>query len=116
MSVRAAHVARGQPIRDLEVQLGDALAATFAALGTLVALQARHRTGRGQVVDSAIYEAVLALMESLLPEWELAGYQRELNELLDRPEALAHAPATVRRLRRQRQKRLAQRREGRASA
>ncbi|HXT89436.1 MAG TPA: CoA transferase, partial [Trebonia sp.] len=59
------------------ISLGDALAATFAALGTLVALQARHRTGRGQVVDSAIYEAVLALMESLLPEWELAGYQRE---------------------------------------
>jgi formyl-CoA transferase len=59
------------------VSLGDALAATFAALGTLVAIQARHRTGRGQVVDSAIYEAVLALMESLLPEWELAGYQRE---------------------------------------
>ncbi|MGH3280005.1 MAG: CaiB/BaiF CoA transferase family protein [Trebonia sp.] len=59
------------------VSLGDALAATFAALGTLVALHARQRTGRGQVVDSAIYEAVLALMESLLPEWELAGYQRE---------------------------------------
>jgi len=59
------------------ISLGDALAATFAALGTLVALQARHRTGRGQVVDSAIYEAVLALMESLLPEWELADYQRE---------------------------------------
>ena len=50
------------------VSLGDALAATFATLGTLVALHARQRTGRGQVVDSAIYEAVLALMESLLPE------------------------------------------------
>ena len=59
------------------ISLGDALAATFAALGTLVALHARQRSGRGQVVDSAIYEAVLALMESLLPEWELAGYQRE---------------------------------------
>jgi len=59
------------------VSLGDALAATFATLGTLVALHARQRTGRGQVVDSAIYEAVLALMESLLPEWSLAGYQRE---------------------------------------
>ncbi len=46
----------------------------------------------------------------------LAGYQRELSDLLDRPEALTHAPATVRRLRRLRQKRLAQRREGRASA
>lgn len=59
------------------VSLGDALAATFAAIGTLVALHSRDRTGRGQVVDSAIYEAVLALMESLLPEWELASYQRE---------------------------------------
>ena len=59
------------------ISLGDALAATFAALGTLVALHARQATGRGQVVDSAIYEAVLALMESLLPEWSLAGYQRE---------------------------------------
>ena len=37
----------------------------------------RQRTGRGQVVDSAIYEAVLAMMESLVPEWQVAGYQRE---------------------------------------
>lgn len=59
------------------ISLGDSLAATFAAYGTLAALHARHRTGRGQVVDSAIYEAVLALMESLLPEWAVAGYQRE---------------------------------------
>jgi formyl-CoA transferase len=59
------------------ISLGDSLAATFAALGTLVALHQRARTGRGQVVDSAIYEAVLAMMESLLPEWQVAGYQRE---------------------------------------
>jgi formyl-CoA transferase len=59
------------------VSLGDSLAATFATLGTLVALHYRGRTGRGQVVDSAIYEAVLALTESLIPEWQIAGYQRE---------------------------------------
>lgn len=59
------------------ISLGDSLAAIFATLGTLVALHARHATGRGQVVDSAIYEAVLAMMESLLPEWDVAGYQRE---------------------------------------
>jgi formyl-CoA transferase len=59
------------------VSLGDSLAATFATIGTLVALHARATTGRGQVVDSAIYEAVLTLMESLLPEWDVAGYQRE---------------------------------------
>lgn len=59
------------------ISLGDSLAATFACLGTLVALHQRDRSGRGQVVDSAIYEAVLAMMESMLPEWQVAGYQRE---------------------------------------
>ncbi len=59
------------------ISLGDSLAAIFATLGTLVAIHNRERTGQGQVVDSAIYEAVLAMMESLVPEWVLAGYQRE---------------------------------------
>jgi formyl-CoA transferase len=59
------------------ISIGDSLAATFACLGTLAALHERERSGRGQVVDSAIYEAVLALMESLVPEWQVAGYQRE---------------------------------------
>jgi formyl-CoA transferase len=58
------------------VSLGDSLAATFACIGTLVALHHRARTGRGQLVDSAIYEAVLAMMESLVPEWQIAGYER----------------------------------------
>ncbi|GAA4528927.1 CaiB/BaiF CoA transferase family protein [Nonomuraea ferruginea] len=59
------------------ISIGDSLAATHACVGTLVALHERERSGRGQVVDSAIYEAVLAMMESLLPEWQQAGYQRE---------------------------------------
>jgi formyl-CoA transferase len=59
------------------ISIGDELAAVFAAIGTLVALHHRERTGRGQVVDSAIYEAVLAMMESLIPEWQVAGYVRE---------------------------------------
>ena len=67
----------GEPPVRAGISLGDALAATFACLGTLVALHHRERSGRGQVVDSAIYEAVLAMMESLLPEWAIAGYQRE---------------------------------------
>ncbi|MGH3732015.1 MAG: CaiB/BaiF CoA transferase family protein [Acidimicrobiales bacterium] len=65
-----------QPAR-VGISLGDQLAATFAALGTLVALHNVQRNGQGQVVDSAIYEAVLAMMESLIPEWQVAGYQRE---------------------------------------
>jgi formyl-CoA transferase len=59
------------------ISLGDALAATYACLGTLVALHERTLSGKGQLVDSAIYEAVLAMMESMLPEWQQAHYQRE---------------------------------------
>jgi formyl-CoA transferase len=59
------------------ISIGDSLAGTYAALGALLALHARARTGRGQVVDSAIYEAVLAMMESLVTEYQVAGYTRE---------------------------------------
>ncbi len=59
------------------ISIGDSLAATYACIGTLAALRERERSGRGQVVDSAIYEAVLAMMESLVTEWQVAGYQRE---------------------------------------
>ena len=59
------------------ISIGDSLAGTFAALGTMLALHARGRSGRGQVVDSAIYEAVLAMMESLVTEYQVAGYTRE---------------------------------------
>ena len=59
------------------ISLGDTLAGTYAALGGLVAIHARGRTGKGQVVDSALYEAVLNVMESLIPEYVLGGYTRE---------------------------------------
>ena len=59
------------------ISLGDSLAGTYAALGGLVAIHARGRTGKGQVVDSALYEAVLNVMESLIPEYVLGGYTRE---------------------------------------
>ena len=59
------------------ISIGDSLAATFACVGALCALHARERTGRGQVVDSAIYEAVLGVMESLIPDFAVAGYVRE---------------------------------------
>jgi succinyl-CoA--D-citramalate CoA-transferase len=59
------------------ISLGDSLAATFGALGAVTALFNREaRGGAGQVVDVGIYEAVLALMESTIPEYALAGHVR----------------------------------------
>jgi formyl-CoA transferase len=58
------------------ISIGDTLAATFACIGCLVALHHRERTGKGQIVDSALYEAVLGVMESLIPEYTVSGYIR----------------------------------------
>jgi succinyl-CoA--D-citramalate CoA-transferase len=59
------------------ISLGDSLAATFGALGAVTALYNREaHGGKGQVVDVAIYEAVLALMESTIPEYALTGHIR----------------------------------------
>lgn len=59
------------------ISLGDSLAAVFGTIGALAALHERERSGRGQVVDVALYESVLAVMESLLPDYTLADYVRE---------------------------------------
>jgi crotonobetainyl-CoA:carnitine CoA-transferase CaiB-like acyl-CoA transferase len=59
------------------ISIGDTLAATYGCMGALAALHARARTGRGQVVDSALYEAVLQVMESVVPEYDKSGYIRE---------------------------------------
>ena len=58
------------------VSLGDSLAAMFAVIGALAALEERHRSGEGQEVDVAIYEAVAALMESSMADYELGGVLR----------------------------------------
>lgn len=66
-----------RPPSRMGVSIGDSLAATYACMGALAALHARERTGRGQIVDSALYEAVLQVMESLVPEYMLAGHIRQ---------------------------------------
>ncbi len=70
----------GEPDRPpsrVGLSIGDSLAATYACLGAMMALHHRHVTGEGQVVDSAIYEAVLANMESTVPEYSVSGLVRE---------------------------------------
>jgi succinyl-CoA---D-citramalate CoA-transferase len=59
------------------ISIGDSLAAMHAVMGVLMALHARERTGRGQVIDAALFESVLAVMENLVTEYDLTGYVRE---------------------------------------
>jgi formyl-CoA transferase len=59
------------------ISLGDSVAALYGVIGALMALHARAANGgRGQVVDVALYEAVFSLMESLLPEYDMAQFVR----------------------------------------
>lgn len=70
----------GEPDRNparAGISIGDSLSGLNAALGVMMALHARERTGKGQVVDAAIYESVLTVMENLITEYDLTGYVRE---------------------------------------
>jgi formyl-CoA transferase len=64
------------PVR-VGVSIGDTLASLHGVIGILMALHHRHASGRGQVIDVALYEAVFNCMESLLPEYSAFGTVRE---------------------------------------
>lgn len=67
----------GKPPVRVGISIGDSLAGLHAVIGALMALLNRQKTGRGQVVDVALYESVFNMMESLLPEYDFAGTVRE---------------------------------------
>lgn len=59
------------------ISLGDSLAGMFAALGVLMALYNRDvHGGTGQIIDTALYEAVFAVLEATLTEYDRTGYER----------------------------------------
>jgi len=64
------------PVR-VGISIGDSLAAMFGVIGALSAIFHRATSGHGQVVDVALYEAVFAMMESMLPEYGMGGNIRE---------------------------------------
>ena len=70
----------GEPDRPpsrMGVSIGDTLTATYGCMGVLAALHHRARTGEGQVIDAALYESVLQVMEGLVPEYDRMGLIRE---------------------------------------
>ncbi len=64
------------PVR-VGISIGDTLASLHGVIGILLALQERHSSGKGQVIDIALYEAVFNCMESLLPEYSAFGEVRQ---------------------------------------
>ena len=66
-----------RPPSRVGVSIGDTLSALYGVIGALMAIESRRASGRGQVVDVALYEAVFSVMESLLPEFDRFGVVRE---------------------------------------
>ncbi|QWD90219.1 CaiB/BaiF CoA-transferase family protein [Polynucleobacter sp. MWH-Braz-FAM2G] len=64
------------PVR-VGISIGDTLASLHGVIGILLALQERHVSGKGQIIDIALYEAVFNCMESLLPEYSAFGEVRQ---------------------------------------
>lgn len=66
------------PVRP-NLSLGDTLAAVHSVIGILLACVHRLKGAgnRGQVIDTAIYEAVFNMMEGIVPEYSGAGVVRE---------------------------------------
>ena len=63
------------PVR-VGVSIGDTLASLHGVIGILMALHEKQKSGLGQVIDVALYEAVFNCMESLLPEYSAFGSVR----------------------------------------
>jgi len=64
------------PVRP-NLSIGDSLAGTQAAMGVVMALLNRAKTGKGQVVDMALYEAVYNMMEGVIPDYSCLGVVRQ---------------------------------------
>jgi formyl-CoA transferase len=70
----------GEPDRPparMGISIGDTLCASYGCMGVLAALHNRNKTGEGQVIDTALYEAVLQVMEGLVAEYDYSGVIRE---------------------------------------
>ncbi|AZG09075.1 CoA transferase [Pigmentiphaga sp. H8] len=68
----------GRPPVRAGLSLGDTIAGLHGAMGVLLALYDRDaRGGQGQMIDTALYESVFNLSESLLPEYSVFGAVRQ---------------------------------------
>lgn len=65
------------PVTPGSSTIADYMSGLFGAFGALLALEARRKTGEGQVVDIGLYESIFRILDELVPAWQVKGYQRE---------------------------------------
>jgi crotonobetainyl-CoA:carnitine CoA-transferase CaiB-like acyl-CoA transferase len=65
------------PVNPGSATIADYLAGLFAAFSTMVALENRHRTGKGQHIDISLYEGIFRIMDNLTSAYDKLGLVRE---------------------------------------
>ncbi|MSP04855.1 MAG: CoA transferase [Acetobacteraceae bacterium] len=65
------------PVTPGSATIPDYLAGIYGAMGALLAMQARDKTGRGQMVDIGLYEPVFRILDELAPAFDVSGYIRQ---------------------------------------
>jgi crotonobetainyl-CoA:carnitine CoA-transferase CaiB-like acyl-CoA transferase len=66
----------GPPVTPGSTSLGDYMTGMYGAIGVLMALRERDSSGKGQVVDLALYESVFRALDELAPAYAATGYVR----------------------------------------
>lgn len=67
----------GTPVTPGSTSLGDYMSGLYGAIGVLIALRHRDRSGAGQVIDVGLYESVFRVLDELAPAYDRAGKVRE---------------------------------------
>ena len=65
------------PVTPGSATIPDYMAGLYGALGTLLALQAREKTGKGQVVDIGLYEPIFRILDELAPAFAYKNFVRQ---------------------------------------
>jgi succinyl-CoA:(S)-malate CoA-transferase subunit A len=65
------------PVLPTTSPLGDYISGLFGAIGIMLALRHKEQSGRGQIIDIGIYEAVFRLLDEIAPSYGLYGKIRE---------------------------------------
>jgi len=65
------------PVTPGSATIPDYMAGIYGAMGALLALQAREKTGRGQVVDIGLYEPIFRILDELAPAFQKTGFVRQ---------------------------------------
>lgn len=67
----------GRPVVPGSTSLADYMSGAYGAMGALVALRARDRSGEGQCVDLGLYEPVFRVLDEIAPAYQQSGFVRE---------------------------------------